>query len=67
MRPQPCRYCEQTISFNDFEKHVNFCGSKTKKCMECNRNVCLKDQDSHIYGGECAAYKEEDKKKKEDE
>ena len=60
MKPKECKYCEQSIKFEDFEKHVNYCGSKTKKCLECGRNVCLKDEDSHQYGGECEAFKEDD-------
>ena len=60
MKPKECRYCEQTIEFEKYDQHVGYCGSRTKKCMQCNRNVCLKDEDSHQYGGECEAFREED-------
>jgi hypothetical protein len=62
MRPKPCRYCEQeNVKYQDYEKHIAYCGSKTKKCMECQRNVCLKDWDMHENGGECQAFREENR------
>ena len=56
MRPKPCKYCEQILKFAEYDKHVTYCGSKTKKCDVCGKNVCLKDQDMHQFGGECQAY-----------
>lgn len=53
MKPKPCRFCEQIIKFEDYEKHIGYCGSKTYKCFVCNHNVCMKDKDGHEYGGEC--------------
>ncbi len=50
---------------DEYSKHLAYCGSKTKKCPDCARNVMQKDQDSHSYGGECQAFKEEDKLTKE--
>jgi len=74
MKPKLCHYCEQTIDFERFDQHINYCGSRTKKCDECGHNVCLKDLDGHKFGGECEAFKEDDirkrleeKKKKEQE
>ena len=51
----------------EYEKHTTYCGGKTKKCMMCNRNVCNKDEDMHNFGGECNAFREEDKRKREAE
>lgn len=48
------------IKFDDYERHISYCGSKTRKCEVCGHNVCFKDWDSHEFGGECAAFKEED-------
>lgn len=56
MKPKDCKYCEQTIKYAEYEKHINYCGSKTKKCTTCARNVCNKDLDTHDYGGECKAF-----------
>ena len=66
MKTKECKYCEQTIPFLKYENHVYMCGSKTKKCFECNRNVCHKDFDSHSKYGECQAFIEEDKKKEQE-
>jgi len=65
MRPKPCKYCDQVVKYEDFDKHTSYCGSKTKKCLLCGHNVCLKDEDMHNFGGECNMFREEDKKKKE--
>jgi hypothetical protein len=53
------------ITFAEYERHTTYCGSKTKKCLLCNRNVCLKDEDMHNYGGECETFREEEKAKRE--
>jgi hypothetical protein len=53
------------VKFEDYERHINYCGSKTKKCPVCSHNVCLKDEDMHTLGGECQAFIEEDRKKRE--
>lgn len=65
MKPRPCRFCEQVIKFADFDQHTNYCGSKTKKCLLCNHNVMLRDEDMHNFGGECGTFIEADKRKKE--
>jgi len=33
----------------------------------CNRNVCMKDEDMHNFGGECDMFRQEDKAKREKE
>lgn len=53
MAPKACKYCEQIIKFVEWDKHIGYCGSKTKRCDMCGHNVCNKDQDTHEYGGEC--------------
>lgn len=67
MKPKECRYCEQMIDYENYDKHIGYCGSKTKKCDLCGRNVCLKDQDSHQFGGECEAFREDDLRAKIEE
>ena len=41
MKPVQCKYCELVIPITDeqYEKHINFCGSKTRECEECGSNV----------------------------
>jgi len=46
---------------------MNYCGSKTKKCLTCGKNVCLKDEDMHNFGGECERFRKEEISKKEKE
>ena len=38
---------------------MDYCGSKTKKCTSCMRNVCNKDLECHDLG-ECQIFQEED-------
>jgi len=35
--------------------------------MLCQRNVMLKDEEMHNFGGECEMYRDEDKRKREKE
>lgn len=53
------------MKFEDYERHISYCGSKTKRCPICSHNVCLKDEDMHLMGGECQAFVEEDRRKRE--
>lgn len=53
------------MKYEEYDRHIGYCGSKTKKCDICGRNVQNKDEDSHMYGGECEALREQDKLKKE--
>jgi hypothetical protein len=67
MKPRECKYCEQSFKFTEFDSHVGYCGTKTKKCFECQRNVCHKDMDSHKTGGECQVYQDEDARKRKEQ
>ena len=58
MKPRSCPYCERMCSFQEFDSHVDFCGSKTKKCTECGSNVLAKEMDLHIVNGQCQRNKE---------
>lgn len=53
------------IKYVDNEKHLAYCGSKTKRCLLCGHNVCMKDEDMHNSGGECEAFRDDDKRKKQ--
>lgn len=47
MKPQPCSFCGLPIEKSQFSSHSNQCGSRTKVCLYCNKNVLLRDYDSH--------------------
>lgn len=53
MKPVPCPYCERLCGFNEKDQHIEYCGSKTKKCEMCQQNVCNKDFDIHYSSGQC--------------
>ena len=53
MRPKECPYCETNFSVEKFEEHVDYCGSKTKKCEACGANVITRERIKHITGGQC--------------
>lgn len=54
------------IDFDNFLQHVNFCGSKTRLCEFCKRNVMLRNQKYHEQE-ECAKFLREEYEKKEQE
>ena len=29
MKPKGCKFCEQTLKFEEYDKHIGYCGSKT--------------------------------------
>ena len=59
MRPKKCLYCELEVPGGlKYMEHVDYCGSKTRKCAECNQNVALKEFEEHIINGRCQFMKE---------
>jgi hypothetical protein len=55
MKPIQCKYCELIIPVTDeqFEKHIGYCGSKTRQCEECGSNVIQKELQYHFESGQC--------------
>ncbi len=52
-RQKQCCYCELSLDFEQFEAHVEFCGSRTDLCTKCSRYIKLKDFSRHEDSG-CA-------------
>ncbi len=53
MKPRECDYCESVINFDKYGEHVDYCGSKTKKCVGCGANVMARELVIHMTGGQC--------------
>ena len=42
-----CFYCELALDFDKLDEHIEFCGSRTEKCLKCNQYIKAKDQSKH--------------------
>lgn len=42
-----CEFCELELPLSSMEEHTVTCGSRTERCLDCNRYVTLKDQLHH--------------------
>jgi hypothetical protein len=60
MRPVECKYCELTIPITDgqYDKHVTYCGSKTRTCEECKSTIMQREMKAHVTSGQCELAKE---------
>ncbi|XP_042294551.1 TRAF-type zinc finger domain-containing protein 1-like isoform X2 [Sceloporus undulatus] len=43
----PCQYCGIKLAFSTLQDHQDYCGTRTKYCGLCKRNVMLKDLKVH--------------------
>lgn len=46
-----CQYCELELPFSELTSHVEYCGSRTEKCDNCDRFVQKKDFEMHTDTG----------------
>ncbi|KRX10432.1 hypothetical protein PPERSA_10531 [Pseudocohnilembus persalinus] len=46
-RPMICPYCEVSQTYIYFKSHLDYCGSKTKVCQKCNKNILSKEIIKH--------------------
>ncbi|XP_006821636.1 TRAF-type zinc finger domain-containing protein 1-like [Saccoglossus kowalevskii] len=46
-RKQSCEYCELEMDAYDMADHVDFCGSRTEPCPNCQRYIMFKDLKQH--------------------
>ena len=42
-----CVYCQLKFPKNEFEAHIDYCGSRTEQCPKCGQYIKLKDQTKH--------------------
>jgi len=47
-RPVLCEFCGIGIDRTEYNSHRDFCGSRTEKCLKCNKFILLKDMPLHI-------------------
>ena len=61
MKPQMCKYCELMITQVDdqFEKHIAYCGSKTRDCEICGTVLKQRELKAHMESGVCEIVLEE--------
>ena len=46
-RMMRCEYCDLELAFEQFNEHVEYCGSRTEKCEKCGQFVQKKGQSLH--------------------
>ena len=46
-----------------YADHEEQCGSRTYKCDDCQRFICLKDKERHLTSGQCQEFQNENKQK----
>ncbi|GIY72729.1 hypothetical protein CDAR_53613 [Caerostris darwini] len=42
-----CEYCELELPLDEIEEHTNACGSRTEKCLKCNKLIIIRDLKEH--------------------
>lgn len=45
--PQLCQFCTLKVPKNDFHEHIYQCGSRTKSCPLCKKNIMIRDYEFH--------------------
>ncbi|KFM75923.1 TRAF-type zinc finger domain-containing protein 1, partial [Stegodyphus mimosarum] len=57
-----CEYCKTKVTLTELEDHLLWCGSRTEKCHICERDISIKEMNTHSqnckkgsfkYLGEC--------------
>lgn len=43
-----CKICEIEVEASSLEEHEDYCGSRTEKCLDCDKFVMLKYQSLHL-------------------
>ena len=51
-------FCELSVAGDKILEHQDYCGSKTRKCPECNQNITMREFEEHKYNGKCNFLKE---------
>jgi hypothetical protein len=46
-KPEPCKFCKEIISPDNYYQHLKICGSKTEKCGECGEYVIRLEMREH--------------------
>jgi hypothetical protein len=46
-KPIICQFCDTQVKIGQLNEHVIVCGSRTKLCMVCSKNVMLLDFEQH--------------------
>ncbi|XP_062523083.1 uncharacterized protein LOC134197738 isoform X2 [Corticium candelabrum] len=46
-RLMKCEFCELEIMFREYDDHRNYCGSRTEKCVKCDKFIQKKEQTFH--------------------
>lgn len=41
------------VEGDKYNEHIDYCGSKTQKCPECNQNIPMKELGEHKPTGKC--------------